>query len=204
MRFIDLTGQKFDRLTVICRASNNRHGCTMWLCKCDCGIEKIILGNSLRNGRTKSCGCLWKKRNLLSTCKTYRTWQHMHERCTNPNHPSFKEYKRKKIKICYRWSKNNPKGFENFYKDVGEPPSKYHSIDRINNNRGYYINNWRWATPKEQANNRKNNIITPRNKDTQYLYKLVKENKIDRKKLYTVICKYDWLVTEILQTQEIK
>lgn len=55
---IDLTGQRFGRFTVLKRAHNSKDGRTMWLCKCDCGNERIVSGKSLRNGHTKSCGCL--------------------------------------------------------------------------------------------------------------------------------------------------
>jgi len=81
----------------------------------------------------------------------------MIQRCTNPNNSSYKDYggrDKSPIKVCNRWSNKNPKGFENFYKDVGDPPVRL-ILDRINNNKGYSPNNWRWATRKEQNINKK-------------------------------------------------
>ena len=90
-KFIDLTGQKFGKLTVIKRAENNNRGQTQWLCQCECGNKKIILGNNLKNGTTKSCGCIQKEHRLKGFNKThgntntrlYRAWVHIKSRCYN-------------------------------------------------------------------------------------------------------------------------
>lgn len=72
----------------------------------------------------------------------------MRNRCTNKKSPSFNNYGGRGIRICRRWQK-----FENFFADVGKAPTLKHTIDRINNNRGYYPGNVRWATPLEQGRN---------------------------------------------------
>lgn len=165
-KFIDLTGQTFGRLTIIKRAKNttvktrNAH----WKCRCSCGNITIVQGRHLRSGHTKSCGCLSNeltkqrctKHGLYGTPE-YMTWARMLDRCYNPNHTEFKNYGGRGISVCNEW-KND---FLAFYKDLGQRPSPIHSLDRIDNERGYSANNCRWATPKEQSNNtRKNHRIT--------------------------------------------
>jgi len=155
--FIDLTGQKFGKLVVIKQVSRDKNGNVLWLCLCSCGEETVVRSSNLRNSNTKSCGCLQKEH--VSThgqykTKIYNIWHDMTQRCRDPNN---KYYGKRKIIVCYRWSNKNPKGFENFYKDVGNPPPGK-SLDRINNNKGYNPGNWRWATRKEQSRNMRSNI----------------------------------------------
>jgi len=168
-KFIDLTGQIFNKLMVIDLENYIKNGKSTWSCLCDCNNKTIVVGSDLKNGHTKSCGCL-KKKNKGAPLKhghsknskqsrAYQRWVSMNQRCNNKNHKYYKDYggRNPPITVCRRWSNKNPHGFENFYKDVGDAP-KGKSLDRINNNKGYYPNNWQWATPKEQANNRRNNL----------------------------------------------
>ncbi|MEK0337174.1 MAG: hypothetical protein QQN41_07060, partial [Nitrosopumilus sp.] len=110
-----------------------------WLCKCDCGKEIIILGYNLKNGTTKSCGCLRKEKSIQrfikhghfkngQMTKIYKSWSCMIQRCTNHNNKSYHNYGGRGIMVCKRWMK-----FKNFLEDMGEPPKGY-QIDRINNN----------------------------------------------------------------------
>jgi len=172
-RFIDLTGQKFGELTV-----DKYMGQSKWLCRCDCGKEKIVLCCNLRNGNTKSCGC--KEGNLKhghSQTKIYNIWRDMNQRCNNKNNKGYKNYGKRKIKVCYRWSNKNPRGFENFYKDVGDPP-KGKSINRINNSVGYFSNNWRWATSAQINRNMRSNRNYFLNNKKQCLVDIAKEYDI--------------------------
>lgn len=127
-RFIDLIGKKFRRLIVIKRVDNDRQGRCRWLCKCDCGKETIVVGYNLRNNHTKSCGCLNIEHGHVANGKmtiTYQSWNHMKQRCTNPNNGHYKNYGGRGITVCGQWLK-----FENFLDDMGERPSTGHSIDR--------------------------------------------------------------------------
>lgn len=152
MRFIDLTGRRFGRLIVTEYVGKDRWRKSLWLCLCICGKEKRTSGHHLLSGDTKSCGCSRTKHNHTKRkwqSKTYQVWRSMKQRCTNPNDSSYKNYGGRGITFCKRWLK-----FENFLDDMGEKPRGL-SIDRINNNGNYNKRNCQWATPKQQANNRR-------------------------------------------------
>ncbi len=129
-KFIDLTGKKFGRLVVLKKVDNDKWGAHQWLCKCDCGEEKIIRGSSLKSGHTKSCGCLQQEKAAISCRKRtahghagqnrsqiYQSWIGMHRRCTDPNDINYHNYGGRGIKVCDPWMK-----FENFLEDMGEYP----------------------------------------------------------------------------------
>lgn len=163
--FISLAGKRYGRILVLRRADNDKWQQTTWLCRCDCGAEKIIKGNNLSRGQTQSCGC-YKLEKISALNRThgqggvatktaeYRIWANMVNRCTNPNNPAFKDYGGRGIMVCKRWRK-----FENFYADMGRRPSASLSVDRKKNGEGYSKGNCRWATRKEQTRNARSNRI---------------------------------------------
>lgn len=165
--FKDFTNQKFNRLTVICRAENTHGGKVRWRCKCACGNIAMVTSDHLRSGHTKSCGCLkvslLVKRNTihgLTNTPEYKTWEHIIQRCTNPNSQDFKDYGGRGITICGEWRNS----FMTFFNHIGKKPSPKHSVDRIDNNCGYRPGNVRWATQQEQNNNcSRNRCITIKN-----------------------------------------
>lgn len=154
MKFIDLTNQRFGRLIVIEKYGLNKFNHILWLCLCDCGNKVVVERDCLKNGRTKSCGCIRKERNNntrhgMTGTPIHNIWKSIKQRCLNPNNKDYKNYGGRGITVCNRWLK-----FENFYKDVGNPP-KGLTLDRINNNGNYNPNNWRWATRQQQSDNKR-------------------------------------------------
>lgn len=160
--FIDFSGLRFGKLVVIKYSGLNKSQKRLWLCKCDCGNEKVVLAASLKSGKTISCNCVARdlliKRNFKhgNTIKgnvsaEYRTWTGLIQRCTNEKNTRFKEYGGSGIGVCKRWLNS----FDNFLKDMGQRPTNLHSIDRINGLKGYTPLNCRWATKKEQKENQK-------------------------------------------------
>lgn len=162
-RVVDLVGKRFSRLTVLSFASLDKRKSSMWLCKCDCGNEKIIRGSSLNSGSTKSCGCFNHEVRInqkiflthgMSKTRQFKIWCHMIQRCNDTNSKDYEGYGARGITVCERWLK-----FENFWEDMQEGYLNKLTIDRINTNKGYYKENCKWSTPTEQANNRRTNIF---------------------------------------------
>lgn len=164
----EITGKKFERLTVIKRVENSKSGQTRWLCRCDCGNETIVWGGHLRSGHTKSCGCLNKEtcakiphkaKHGLHGIRLYKIWNGMKNR-TSPNQKaSFKHYSGRGITICEEWKEFLP--FYNWAINNGYKDNL--TIDRIDVNGNYEPNNCRWITLKEQQNNKRNNVFVEHN-----------------------------------------
>jgi hypothetical protein len=153
-RLIDLTGRRFDRWHVIALIPERQRSCgrpfVLWLCRCDCGSERIVRGSNLQSGCSKSCGCLNTKHGQSRPRgRAYQCWQNMKARYLNPQHRQYPDYGGRGITVCERWLI-----FENFYADMGDPPDGL-SIDRINNDGNYEPRNCRWATVAEQLANRR-------------------------------------------------
>lgn len=162
--FIDLTSQKFGRLTVLNRAENNKFNQVCWKCQCACGNIAIVPSQPLRKKEATSCGCL-QKENLIKRITThnmshspeYAVWGRMVQRCVNPKNKRFKHYGGRGIKVCKEWRDS----FLAFYEHVGQRPYKKASIDRINNEGDYCPGNVRWTDIVTQNNNnRRNYYIT--------------------------------------------
>lgn len=150
---LDLINKKFGKLLVLKEAGKDKYRACLWLCKCDCGKIKAVKATNLKLGLIKSCGRCLKITHGMTKTAVYRAWQHMLDRCKNTNNPSYKNYGERGIKVCKRWER-----FETFYKDMGNP-SEGLTLERIDNNKGYFPDNCKWATMKAQSNNSRMNVI---------------------------------------------
>lgn len=159
MKGPNMVGLTFGRLTVLSRLPSDMHGNAKWLCRCECGNESTPLGQALRSGATHSCGCLAvekasaNKTHGASHTAAYKAWFGMLQRCTNPNNGKWHRYGGRGIAVCDRWL-----SYENFLADMGPRPAAM-TLDRRENDGNYEPSNCRWATQKQQGNNRGNNRI---------------------------------------------
>lgn len=163
-KFVDLTGQKFGRLSVISSAGKSANNSYLFECVCECGNKKIARASHLQRGEISSCGCLQRENREIprpihgmSGSPTYESWLAMKSRCLYEKHPHYGDYGGRGVTIYAPWL-----SFERFLTDAGERPSLDHTLDRFPNKEGNYEpGNVRWATRKEQSRNiRSNRLIT--------------------------------------------
>ena len=153
---LDIVNKRFGRLVVIGFSHVSKHGHRYWQIKCDCGIEKNVRGGHLKSGGIKSCGCLNKDRIFkhgMTQSSTYISWQDMKHRCLNSKNKQYKDYGGRGIKVCRRWLNS----FVLFLEDMGVKPEGL-SIERRDNNDGYFKENCFWADSYEQNNNARSNV----------------------------------------------
>ncbi len=160
------TSKKYNRWTLISPAPRSARGDLRWHCRCDCGTEAVVMQRTLLSETSRSCGCLsievFTKCNAAhnrthgesKSTPEYRAWLHMIARCYNQNVKRFEHHGGRGIRVCDRWHHS----FENFLADMGRRPSASHSVDRRDNDGHYEPGNCRWATDKEQQNNKTNNF----------------------------------------------
>ena len=176
----DLTGQRFGRLAVTGLAEY-RGTQPCWHCQCDCGNLRIVLNGSLLRGATKSCGCLhaefchtYTRRHGQCYTAIYKRWKAMMQRCSiDPSKRNYKYYAGRGIYVCERWCI-----FENFYADMGGIPPKG-TLERLDNNQGYFKENCIWATQKQQNNNRSDNRLLSYGGKTQTLVMWAEEKSLN-------------------------
>lgn len=162
---IDLTGQRFGRLTVINRAGINSYGKPTWNCLCDCGNYVVINAHELRNGDTKSCGCFKNEQIRIphythkgTHDRLYKIWASMKTRCTNPKCKEYKDYGARGIRVCQEWMSSYEK-FRNWAISAGYNATAERgecTLDRIDVNGNYEPKNCRWVSTYIQNQNKRN------------------------------------------------
>lgn len=202
-KLIDLTGRRFGRLAVVCKAAPSAYS-SKWVCECDCGSLITTDGAGLRYGRTKSCGCL-KKENATAIAHAralphkqsplYSVWHDMKARCANPNRDFYEIYGARGIKVCSEWSDD----FEAFYAwavENGWKPGL--TVDRIDNERGYEPGNCRIVTQREQIRNRRMTVCVEFNGESKPLAQWADELDIPYATLYYRLYRAGWSVEKAL------
>lgn len=155
-----MLGRTFSRLLVVEEVRPNpRHSRPKlrFRCLCACSRSVVVIGEDLRSGNTRSCGCLIGEANVthgLSREPIYNIWKQMRARCENPKNKRWEHYGHRGIEVCKRW-----KSFADFYADMGPRPSSNHQLDRKDNNGDYEPGNCRWATRDEQAANTSRSVL---------------------------------------------
>jgi hypothetical protein len=196
----DYTGMRFSHLTVISfheRKNNN----TYWLCKCDCGNEKVININGLRNGTIKACGCLrgGKPKNNNVNKKIYKRWWHMISRCENEKDISYKNYGARGINVCEEWH-----DFDSFYEwAIKNGYKDYLELDRIDTNGNYTPNNCRFITRLENSRNKRSSLKYEINGEVKPLKVIAEENNIEYKLLWQRINRDGLTLQEAVEVKEI-
>lgn len=206
--FNDLAGQKLGRLTVLRRVANKSPA--HWVCLCDCGGASIVSSRSLTRTEkpTRSCGCIARETaaSVASArvkhghatggkrSKLLRTWDGMMRRCYKPNAKAYEHYGGRGIAVCQRWH-----SFSAFAEDMGEPPSAKHSIDRIDNDKGYEPGNCRWASQAEQATNSRRNVMVTMGGQTKALSVWCSELGINYHTAHSRIVRMGWAPERALQ-----
>ena len=196
MKVIDLTGQRFGRLLVIKRVGSTKDGQKTYLCRCDCGKEKIIRSGNLRSGRTISCGCASaervRKRNKASTihggCGTrlYTIWGDMKNRCTYKGAINWHLYGGRGISVCEEW-KNDFANFRDWA--IANGYSDELQLDRIDNNGNYEPGNCKWSNRSEQGNNRRTCKYITINGETKTVSEWCRINGVNRSAAYNRIAR---------------
>lgn len=205
----NLVGKEFERWTVISAAdptitkSNRVH--RRWMCRCECGTERVVLERSLKNGTSKSCGCYHRdemkvigkcnKKHGMTNTRLYRIFKHMKNRCYNPNDVSYKNYGMLGITICDEWDT-----FDSFSEwALSHGYDERLSIDRLDVTRGYSPDNCRWTDAVTQANNKRNTKYYTYNGETHNIGEWAVIFNIPYKKLWKRI-NSGWDIQKALTT----
>lgn len=205
-KLVDLTGRRFNKLTVIKRAGSQNNN-AMWLCKCDCGNEIRVISASLTSGNTKSCGCLQreivknvgrsnKKHGMFGT-RIYTIWADMKKRCFDERDRAYKHYGARGISVCEDWY-----DFEKFYTwAINNGYRDDLTLDRKDVNGDYTPDNCKWSTWKEQQNNRRSSRMIDYNGETKTISQWANVIGIPYNTLYARIHLLGWDIEKALTTK---
>lgn len=196
---IDLTGKKFGKLLVIKQSDLYKNNHILWVCKCECGNEYLVRGQSLRSGKTTHCGCSRHKYLQNSDQNKIRLrsiWRGMKDRCYNTKHRQYKNWGERGITVCDEWIDD----FENFYNWAMENGyEKNLTLDRVDVNKNYEPNNCRWSSMAEQCCNKTNNIMLTFDNETKSLPEWARIYGIPRVNLDARL-RARWSIEEALST----
>lgn len=203
---LDLIGQRFERLLVLIEMPRKNPRVRRWLCLCDCGELKIANQADLRNGNTRSCGCLQQEhRSMVSRFSRrthsrsrhplFVTWRNMMDRCYKSQHADFKNYGGRGITVCERWHQ-----IENYIADMGEKPYPKATVERKDNNGNYCPDNCTWADRTTQCRNRRNTYKVLFNGENRILIELANEYKMPSRVVWERVSRYKWSVKRALTT----
>lgn len=206
-KVIDLVGQRFGRLTVLAfeklKVFPSGKRCAVWRCKCDCGAVVCAKADALKQGHTTGCGCrqkeqlaerarrLGKMRTVhgMEGTQIYHVWRGMKNRCCNPNSEKYKNYGARGIKVCDEW-KDDFQAFFDYVSKLEPFGEEGFSLDRIDVNGDYAPGNVKWSTAKEQARNRRNNLLVEYNGRIMTVAQAAQESGIRASVLYGRIRRY--------------
>ena len=204
-REVDITGKVFGRLTAVRRApvDGNR-----WEFLCSCGNTTVVVKGSVTSGNTNSCGCLHSEdvRTRFSVhgeaqkTKEHITWQSMKSRCLQPKNKGYARYGGRGITICQEWIDS----YERFLLDMGRAPTPKHSLDRIDTNGNYEPDNCRWATPKEQANNKTTNRLLEFGGSTKSVAQWAEDSGISVSMLRDRLFNLKWSMEKAITTPALR
>lgn len=200
-KFQDLSGQKFNHLTVIEHAGRNHIGKHIYLCKCDCGNTAILRGEDIKSGNTKSCGCVRRQMTIDKNFKhgfahtpMYNVWAGMKERCSRKGNRSYKNYGERGITVSNDWL-----DYKNFHRDMVATYRDGLTLERVDNEKGYSKENCIWANRETQGNNTRRNHFIEYNGETLTISKMARKHNakpyIVQKRIYT-----GWSVEKALTT----
>lgn len=201
-KFIDLTGKKFNHLTVVSRVDNAAKGVTRWKCLCDCGQYTVVRGANLKNGAVKSCGCLrhkkpYNRKHGLSNIRLYKKWHSMKQRCFAIYDDHYQNYGGRGITVCDEW-KNDFMAFYRWAIESGENENL--TLERIDVNGNYCPENCTWVDRKTQANNRTSCRIYTYKGETKNLMQWCVELGLHYGTIHSRIYRDGWSFDKAIET----
>jgi hypothetical protein len=200
VQMIDMTGKRYGRLVVLSLHPERRNGQALWNCVCDCGTTIIVRGHHLRHGQ-QSCGCLVaevgkkNKTHGLALHPLYQVWRGMMKRCYDPEWKNYEDYGGRGIKVCKQWH-----DVRSFISDMDNDYKQTLMLERRDNSADYSPDNCTWATPLEQANNKRNNRVITFNGKTQTLQQWSRETGIHYRTINSRLDLMGWPVEKALTT----
>ncbi len=201
---LSLEQQRFGKLLVVSKSGTDKRGCILWECLCDCGKTTIVNGAKLKNGHTRSCGCLARDGSKSAThretgTRLYRIWQAMKNRCLNEKMPAYCYYGGRGIKVCDEWL-HSFEAFRDWALANGYRDDL--TIDRIDVNGNYEPANCRWTTQKEQNRNTRKNIIVEYAGERRTLKEWSEILGINYQTLHSRVCELGWSIEDALTKRE--